>query len=116
MLRKIRFQNCDPNDSQKTPLCIIQVKKHWYATHRKDVGKNSTPIWIRLQSDAKLQTQRRTKILIHYGEKLNAFSDYLQKNEKIKQIVSTRQEKAKYRTIFLNQKLFGKNDSIRIEC
>ena len=37
---------------------------HCYATHSIDVGRNSTPFRIRLNSDSKMQTQRPAKILL----------------------------------------------------
>ena len=47
-------------------MCQILVKyQSCYATHRNDVGQISTPFCIRLEPNAKLQTQRPTKVPIH---------------------------------------------------
>ena len=47
-----------------------------------DLGKISTAFWIRLKPDAKLQTQRPTKVPIHYRNKLITLLDDLQKKTK----------------------------------
>ena len=44
-----------------------------------DDGKFSTPIWIRLKPDAKLQTQRPTKLPIQYRDERKNLLDDLQK-------------------------------------
>ena len=71
-LKKFHFQFSDLNESEYIHLYknLVQIK-HCYTTHRKDVGKISTTIRIRLKLDAKLQTQWRTKFPFHYRHKLN---------------------------------------------
>ena len=45
--------------------------KTFYATHKNDVGKISTPFRIRLKPNAQLITQRLSKVPINYRDKLN---------------------------------------------
>ena len=47
--------------------------KHCYATLRNDIGN------IRLKPDPKLQTQRPTKVHIHYRDESNTLSGGLMK-------------------------------------
>ena len=78
------------------------------------VGKISTPFRVRLKPNANLQTQRPTKVPIHYREKLNALLEELEKNGIIRQIGSTPHEKPNYGTIFLNPLIvIKKNDTIK---
>ena len=64
---KYKFQYPDVTDEEYLKLCVISVKyQHCYATHRNDVGKIASSFTIRLKPNAKLQTQRPTKIPIHY--------------------------------------------------
>ena len=53
-----------------------------YATHRNDVGKISAPFRKKLKPDAKLKTQRHTKINILHRKELNDLMCDLQKNSK----------------------------------
>ena len=66
------------------------------------MGKISTPIRIRIQADTKLQTQRSTKVPIHYRE--NWISSWMiyRKNGIIVQIGSATLEKPIYGTAFPN--------------
>ena len=82
---------------------------------KNDIGRISTPFRIRLKPNASLQTQRATKVPIHYRDKLNALLDELEKNGIIRQIGSTPNEKLTYGTIILNPLIIiRKNDSIKI--
>ena len=64
---KYKFQYPDVTDEEYLKLCVISVKyQHCYATHRNDVGKIASSFRIRLKPNAKLQTQKPTKIPIHY--------------------------------------------------
>ena len=73
-LNKFKFQYSDVSDDEYLQLCSILVKyRTCYATHKSDVGQIATPFRIRLKPNAKLQTQRPTKVPIHYREKLKNF-------------------------------------------
>ena len=73
-LNKFKFQYSDVSDEEYLQLCSILVKyRTCYATHKNDVGQIATPFRIRLKPNAKLQTQRPTKVPIHYREKLKNF-------------------------------------------
>ena len=80
-LNKFKFQYSDVTDEEYLQLCPILVKyRTCYATHKNDVGRIATPFRIRPKSNAKLQTQRPTKVPIHYREKLKTLLDELEKN------------------------------------
>ena len=66
---------------------------------KNDVGKISFPFRIRLRPNAQLMTQRPSKVPIHYRDKLNAKK--LEKNNLIKQIGSSLQDKPVYGTTYL---------------
>ena len=53
-------------------------EKSRYATHQKDIGETSTPSHIRLKPIAELQTQKRTKVAVHFRGILNALLDDLE--------------------------------------
>ena len=76
--------------------------KTCYAINKNDVGKVSTPFRIRLKPNAKLITQRPSKVPIHYRDKLNALLKELEKHNIFKQIISSPQEKPVYGTTYLN--------------
>ena len=61
---------------------------YYYATHRFDVRKIATPFRIRLKSNAKLRTQRPTKVSIHYKGKLKETLDELEHHNTIRQVGS----------------------------
>ena len=69
--------------------------QHCNSTHRHDVGKIATLFKIRLKPNAKLQTQRPTKVPIYYRDKLKILLDELEDHNIIRQIGSTRSEKLK---------------------
>ena len=65
-LNKFKVQYSDVTDEEYLQLCSILVKyRTCYATHKNDVGQIATPFRIRLKPNAKLQTQRPTKVPIH---------------------------------------------------
>ena len=74
---------------------ILVENKHSYATRRKEFGKKSTPFWIRLKPDAKLQTKIPTKVPSHYRDKLSTLLVYLPKkwNNKTKRLNASRKTK-----------------------
>ena len=75
-LNKFKIQYSDVTDEEYLQLCSILVKyRSCYATHKNDVGRIATPLRIRLKPNAKLQTQRPTKVPIHYREKLKTLLD-----------------------------------------
>ena len=102
-LNKFKFQYSDVSDEESLQLCSILVKyRTSYATHKNDVGQIATPFRIRLKPNAKLQTQRPTKVPIHYREQLKKLLDELEKHNIIRQIGSTPSEKSTYGTTFQN--------------
>ena len=61
-------------------LCNILINnQHCYAKHKNDVGKISTPFRIRIKDNCKLQTQRPSKVPIHYRDRLNKLLRELEK-------------------------------------
>ena len=115
-IKKFNFQFSDLSDTEYVKLCTILVNnKQCYAKHKNDVGLISTPFRIRLKENCKLQTQRPTKIPIHYREKLNKLLVELEKHNIIKQIGSTPEEKQNIGTTFLNPLIIiPKGDTIKI--
>ena len=54
-------------DTEYINLCnIIFNNQHCYAKRRNDVGNISTSFRIRIKENCKLQTQRPSKVPIHY--------------------------------------------------
>ena len=92
-LKKFQFQYSDLENFDYIQLCkSLVATRQCFATHRVDVGKISTPFWIRLTSDTKVQTQRPTKVPLHYRHKFDNLLDDLQKRKK-KQVSSRPREK-----------------------
>ena len=60
-----------------------------YAKHKNDVGIISTPFRIRIKENCILQTQRPSKVPIHYRDRLNNLLVELEKYKIIKQLGST---------------------------
>ena len=88
--------------------------KTYYATHKNDVGKISTPFRIRLKPNAQLMTQRPSKVPIHYRDKLNVLLKELENYNIIKQIGSSPQDKPVYGTTYLNPLIIiPKGDTIK---
>ena len=114
-INKFNFQFSDLTDTEYITLCNKLLKyKTCYATHKNDVGKISTPFRIRLKPNAQLITQRRSKVPIHYRDKLNALLKELEKHNIIKQIGSSPQDKPVYGTTCLNLLfIIPKGDTIK---
>ena len=88
-MNKYKFQYSDITNEEFLKICQFLGKfQSCYATHRKDVGQISTPFCNRLKSNAKLQTQRPTKVPIHYRKQLNTLLQELEKHNIIRQIGS----------------------------
>ena len=82
------------NDTEYVNLCNILINnQHCYAKHKNDVGKISTPLRIRIKENCKLQTQRSSKVTIHYRDRLNKLLTELEQCNKLKQIGSSSDEK-----------------------
>ena len=115
-LNKVKLQYSDVTDDEYLQLCSILVKyRTCYATHKNDVGQIATPFRIRLKPNAKLQTQRPTKVPIHYREKLKTLLDEIEKHNNIRQIGSTNSDKSICGTTFLNPLIFiPKGDTIKV--
>ena len=115
-LNKFEFQYSDVTDDEYLTLCSILVKyRNCYATHKNVVGQIATPFRIRPKPNAKLQTQRPTKVLIHYREKLKKLLDELEKHNTIRQVGSTPSDKSIYGTTFLNPlNIIHKGDTIQV--
>ena len=89
-------------DNECVNLCNILINnQHCYAKQRNDVGKISTPFRNRIKENYKLQTQRTSKVPIHYRDRLNRLLAKLEKHNIIKQIGSTPDEKHTIGTTFL---------------
>ena len=77
-------------DTEYVNLCnIVTNNQNYYAKHRNDVGKISTPFRIRVKENCKLQTQRPSKVPHPYRNRLNKLLVELEKYNIIKQIGST---------------------------
>ena len=69
-IKKFNFENSDLTDTEYVNLCNILINsQNCYAKHRNDVGKISTPFRIRIKENYKLQTQRPSKVPIHYRDR-----------------------------------------------
>ena len=89
-INKFNFQFSELTDTEYVTLCNLLLEyQTCYATHKSDVGKIATPFGIRLKPNAQLITQRRSKVPIHYRDKLNTLLKELEKNKIIKQIGSS---------------------------
>ena len=111
-IKKFNFENSDSTDNEYVNLCNILINnQNCYAKHRNDVGKISTPFRIRIKENCKLQTQRLSKVPIHYRDRLNK----LEKYNVMKQIGSTPDEKHTIGTTFLNPlHIIPKGDAIKV--
>ena len=90
-------------DTEYVSLCNILINnQHCYAKHRNDVGKISTPFRIRIKENCKLQTQRPSKVPIHFRDRLNKLLVELEKYNIIIQIGSTPDGKHTSGTTSLN--------------
>ena len=71
-IKKFNFEYSDLTDTENVNLCnILNKNQNCYAKHKNDVGKNSTPSRIKIKENCKLQTQRPSKVPIHYRDRLN---------------------------------------------
>ena len=90
--------------------------QHCYATPRNDVGKIATPFRIRLNPNAKLRTQRPTKVPIHYREKLFKNPNELENHGNIRQIGFSPSDESIHGTIFNNPLLIiPQGDPIKVD-
>ena len=114
-VNKFNFQFSDLTDTEYITLCNMSLEyKTWYATHKNDVGKISTPFRIRLKPNAQLITQRPSKVPIHYRDELNTLIKDLEKYNIIKQVGSSPQDKPVYSTTYLNPLIMiPKGDTIK---
>ena len=82
-------------------ICKILINnQNCYAKHRNDVGRISTPFRIRIKENCKLQTQRPSKVPVHYRDELTELKVELEKYNILKQIASTPDEKHTIGTTF----------------
>ena len=103
-------------DNEYVNLCNILINNQLcYAKHRNDVGTVSTPFRIRIKENCKLQTQRHSKVTIHYRNRLNKFLVELEKCNITKQIDSTPDGKHTNGITFLNPLIIiPKGDAIKV--
>ena len=103
-------------DTEYVNLCNILINnQHCYAKHKNDVGKISTPFRIRIKENCKLQTQRPSKVPIHYRDRINKLLTELEKYNILKQIGSSSDEKHTIGTTFLNLlNIIPKGDPIKV--
>ena len=113
-IRKFNFEYSDL--TEYVNLCKILINnQHCYAKHKNDVGKISTPFRNRNKDNCKLQTQRPSKVPIHYRDRLNKLLVELEKYNIIKQIGSTPDEKHTFGNTFLNTLIIiTKGDAIEV--
>ena len=72
LIKKFNFENSDLTDIEYVNLCNILINnQQCYAKHKNDVEKISTTFRIRIKENCKLQTQRPSKVPIHYRGRLN---------------------------------------------
>ena len=80
-------------DTENVNLCnVLRNNQHCYAKHKNDVRKISTPFRIRIKENCKLQTQRPSKVPIHYRDRLDKLLTELEKCKIKKQISSSSDE------------------------
>ena len=115
-IKKFNFEYSDLTDTEYVNFCNILIdNQNWYAKHKNDVGKISTPFRIRIKDNCKLQTQRPSKVPIHYRDRLNKLLLELKKYNIIKQIGSTSDEKHTIGTTFFNPLIIiPKGDAIKV--
>ena len=115
-IKKFNFEYSDLTETEYVNLCNIIINtQHCYAKHKNDVGKISTPFRIRITENCKLQTQRPSKVPIHYRDHLNKLLTELKKYNIMKQICSSSDEKHTIGTTFLNSLIvIPKGDSIKV--
>ena len=100
-IKKFNFEYSDLTDTEYVNLCNILINnQHYYAKHKNDVGKISTTFRIRIKEICKLQTQRPSKVPLHYRDRLNKLLTELEKYNIIKQIGSSSDGKHTIGTTF----------------
>ena len=114
-IKKFNFEYSDLTDTENVNLCnILMNNQHCYAKHKNDVGKISTPSRIRIKKNCKLQTQRPSKVPIHYRDRINKLLTEFEKYNIIKQTGSSSDERHIIGTTFLNPLIIiHKGDSIK---
>ena len=112
----LHFEYSDLTDNEYVTLCNILINnQHCYAKHRNDVGKISTPFRTRIKENCKLQTQRPSKVSVHYRDRLNKLLVELEKYKIMKQIGSSPDEKHTIGTTFSNPLfIIPKRDAIKV--
>ena len=115
-IKKFNFEYSDLTDNEYVNLCNILINnQHCYAKHRNDVGKISTPFRIIIKENCKLQTQRPSKVPIHYRDRLNKLLVELEKHNILKQNGSTPDEKHTIGTTLVNPLIINpKGDAIKV--
>ena len=115
-MKKFNFEYSDLTDTEYVNLCSILINnQNCYAKYKNDVGKTSTPFRIRIKENCKLQTQRPSKVPIHYRDRLDELLLELEKYNIIKQIGSTPDEKHAIGTTFLNPLIIiPRGDAIKV--
>ena len=84
-IKEFNFEYSDLSDNEYVNPCNILINhQKCYAKHKNDVGKISTPFRIRIKENCKLQTQRPSKVPIHYRDRLNKLLLELEKYNIIK--------------------------------
>ena len=103
-------------DTEYVNFCKIIINyQHCYAKHKNDLGKISTPSRIRIKENCKLQTQRLSKVPIHYRDRLNKLLTELEKYNITKQIGSSSDERHTNGTTLSNPLIIiPKGDSIKV--
>ena len=97
------FEYSDLTDTEYVNIGNILINnQNCYAKHRNDVGKISTTFRIRIIENCKLQTQRPSKVPVHYRNRLNKLLVELEKYNILKQIGSTPDKKHSIGTTVLN--------------
>ena len=88
-------------DTENVNLCNILINnQHYYVKHKNDVGRISSPFRFRIKEDCTLQTERLSKVPIHYRDRLNKLLTELEKYNITKQIGSSSDEKHTIGTTF----------------
>ena len=115
-IKEFNFEYSDLTVTEYVKLCNILINnQHCYAKHKNDVGKISAPFRIVIKDNCKLQTQRPSKVPIHYRDRLNKLLVELEKYNIIKQIGSTPDEKHTIGTTFPNPLIIiPKRDAIKV--
>ena len=115
-IKKFNFEYSDLTDTEYVNFFNILINnQNCYAKHKIDVEKLFTPFRIRIKENCKLQTQRPSKVPIHYRDRLNNLLLELEKYNIIKQIGSTPDEKHTIGTTFLKPLIIiPKGDAINV--